>query len=157
MIIKGVTGVEINPFNHLHFESKSGPKPGLHLHHSDETDSTGGGIRSSVSSKVQKYIKDLKDKDVHVRINAAIALGGIGKEAALAVPALIKALKDESKYVRINAAFALGEIEGEAASAVPALIEALKDTSEDVRRWAAFALEKIGAEKNQISFYTSNY
>ncbi|MBI2996232.1 MAG: hypothetical protein HYY52_05945 [Candidatus Melainabacteria bacterium] len=90
MIIGGATESQ---FNRLGVESKSGPKLGLHLHHSDETDSTGGGIRSSVSSKVQKYIKDLNgDRDV--RKWAALALGRIGKEKpSEVIEALIRTIE----------------------------------------------------------------
>ena len=85
-------------------------------------------------------ISNLKDENLHVGGNAAMALGRIGD--ARAVEALEEALKHKNEYVRDVAALALGEI-GDA-KAVEALIVALKGETASVRENAAKALGQIG-------------
>ncbi|CAE7760565.1 unnamed protein product [Symbiodinium pilosum] len=88
-------------------------------------------------------LKELQDKNVSVRRNAAIALGEMGPRAAEAVLRLIKALKDQDADVRTAAAEALGKIAPAAAKAVPQLIKALDDKDRSLRRNAAVALWRI--------------
>ena len=71
-------------------------------------------ITPNVWSQDEKEIKiligKLKDPNVSVRINAAIALGDIGPDAKAAVPALIEALNDKEGVVRWRAVAALGKM-----------------------------------------------
>lgn len=109
----------------------------------------------SAKNAVPALIKALRDSDVTVSTNAAIALGIMGNPAA--VPALEKALRDERESVRTHAAQALGRMGGSTAfgdkadrplpardAAVSALIRALRDENEDVSNIAAWALSGIG-------------
>ena len=123
---------------------------------------------------VPSLIQALRDRDYHIRQDAAEALGKIGSEAA--VPSLIQALRDrkygvhqntvealrkignekailslidasrnnKDYYVRQDAVKALGKIGSEAA--VPSLIQALRDRDYHIRQDAAEALGKIGSE-----------
>ena len=60
--------------------------------------------------EIKILIDKLKDPNVSVRINAAIALGDIGPDAKAAVPILTEVLKDEDKYVREGAREAIEKI-----------------------------------------------
>ena len=85
-------------------------------------------------------ISKLKDDNVSVRKNAALALGIIGDAGA--VEALEEALKDDGVYVRGAAVEALGRI-GDSKEVV-ALVDILKGGHEYVREAAAEALGRIG-------------
>jgi HEAT repeat protein len=107
--------------------------------------------------EIQTLINQLKDPEVNVRRDAALALGKIGSDAKAAVPALIEVLNDKNKDVLWHAVLALGNIGPKSKAAafglegfvlvdnapVPALIEALKEGNADVRGSAAQALKNI--------------
>jgi len=97
-------------------------------------------IVHSQARDVDKFIKELKDKDSSVRYSAAYALGKIGNSRA--VEPLISCLKDESSSVRSSAADALGKI-GDSRAVKP-LVACLKDQDPSVRYFAEDALGKIG-------------
>jgi len=88
---------------------------------------------------VNGLMKALKDKDLHVRSEAVLALQVIGD--ARAVESLIQALKDEHFDVRAGVVVALGKI---GKPAVEPLIQALKDKESSVRSGAAAALGGTG-------------
>jgi HEAT repeat protein len=93
---------------------------------------------------VPDLIKDLKNQDEAVRIQAANALAEdppLDDEVAPA--ALAAALTDSSPYVRTGAARALGALGAKAEGAVPALEKAQKDKDGQVAQAATEALEKI--------------
>lgn len=96
---------------------------------------------TSAGSTIDYWTTALKDKDPHVRSQAARALGET--RVAAAVPALIEALKDEDEEVRLLVVQALGWIGREARAAVPALMKTLKDTRPNISAEAARTLEKI--------------
>src|SRR5207245_11501197 len=56
---------------------------------------------------VPSLIAALKDDDLFVRLDAAVAFGHIGPEAAPAIPALMKALTNRHPMVRLNSAYSL--------------------------------------------------
>lgn len=89
--------------------------------------------------QLSRYIKDLKDQDVSIRANAALALGSIYD--ARVVEPLIAALKDVDNSVRQNATNALIII-GE--PAIDGLIPLLKSQEVSVQMHAAIALREIG-------------
>jgi HEAT repeat protein len=101
---------------------------------------------------VRPFVIALKDEDVYVRSDAAIALGRIGPAAEKAVPALIEAFKDKGVMVLRpsppgTASYALGKI---GPKAVPALIRALRDKNDDVRLWAAITLRTGGSRAEKV-------
>lgn len=85
-----------------------------------------------------------KDKDVRVRIEAAVASWRVTNEAPPAVAALIAALKEKDVTVRQSAAQGLGLIGAPAAEALPLLREAIKERDVGLRREAAFAISQFG-------------
>ena len=92
---------------------------------------------------VPSLIAALKDDDLFVRLDAAVAFGHIGPEAAPAIPALVQALTNQHRGVRFNSAYSLGLLGPLAKDAVPALKVALNDADPDVRTKALEALQKI--------------
>jgi len=104
--------------------------------------------KTEPTAEVAALIKQLKDKDESVRLQAAKALGKLGAAAKNAIPALTDALKDPDEDVRAVAQKALDAISGAMQTAqkddVPGLIAQLKDKDEAVRLKAAKALEKLG-------------
>ena len=99
--------------------------------------------RMSDSSKIEKLIEDLNNRNEMVRKAAVIELSGIGDYRA--VEALIQALKHYYSTVRETAAEKLGEI-GDSRAVEP-LISVLRDAVDNVRRKAAKALGKMGDER----------
>lgn len=106
---------------------------------------------------IDDLIKDLSDKDVDKRREAADKLGELGDPKA--VEALISALNDEDQDVKINTAWALGLIGDE--RAVGPLIEALDDEDLffekqvygpcfDTSSYAAEALMKIDGKETLL-------
>jgi hypothetical protein len=114
---------------------------------------------------VEPLIRNLRDRSVEVRWEAALALGEIGDERAIGP--LLPGLRDHDRYVRYGTALALSKLgwkpenpgdqayhllglqdwAGIAAlgpSAIPALALALKDRERTVRRRAVEVLGEIG-------------
>lgn len=110
-----------------------------------ECTACGGVFRPGVlvqpgdSGAVEQYMRDLRDKDMHVRQTAAMVLGRIGKPA---VKPLTAALKDDDWRIRREAVDALAYIGGP--PVVKALIAALQDVDFSVKTAAASALGRIG-------------
>lgn len=108
------------------------------------------------TKSIPPLIAGLKDPDVRLRRNAALAflvLGGgwwpfecgpAKLDIGAALPALVAAFADSDPDVRSWAAQAVGDIGANAADAVPALIELLKNDHEGSRNGACIALAKIG-------------
>lgn len=106
-------------------------------------------------SATPALIKALRDKELLVRIHAAVALGKLKDSRALeplmhalfdpASHTNIRSLTGEPLTVRAAAAQSLGELKD--SRAVPALIAALTDPSKDVRRAVIHALMQIGDQR----------
>jgi HEAT repeat protein len=93
-------------------------------------------------SAVPAIILQLKDKQWHVRSQAALVLGKLKDPRA--IQALISALGDEEKEVRD---FAVESILKMGRSATPALIRLLEEGSAFLRADAAYLLGKISDPK----------
>jgi HEAT repeat protein len=120
-----------------------------------------GGIGAAAKPAVAVLEAALEDKDVTVRVNAAVALWRIDRHAK-AMPALVAMLHRGGESAPYEAAVALGQLAADAEktgtgserseASVPAfsepvaaaLIEALAHTDPDVRRAAARSLAEIG-------------
>lgn len=87
--------------------------------------------------------KLLEDKSLHVRKQAAYALGEL--QSSESRSSLIVALRDKNAEMRGAAAFALGQYRDE--SAIEPLIVALKDKSDFVRAQSARALGRHAASR----------
>jgi HEAT repeat protein len=98
--------------------------------------------------------RGLKDHDVHLRRNLALALNALAgnwfdpskgrMDIRAALPALIAALQDADGSVRAWSAQAIGEIGPDATQAVPALVMLLGNADEGSRNSACIALYGIG-------------
>jgi HEAT repeat protein len=87
----------------------------------------------------------LKDDDLEVRQNAALALANIGGPAAApALPLLLDALDKGDPDFKQQAAAAVANLGPEAAPAVPTLIKLLADPSPELRRNVVLGLGGIG-------------
>jgi hypothetical protein len=96
--------------------------------------------RTEVSAgRLQRLVELLGDRDLKVRIQAALALGQLRDRRV--VPSLIGALRDGHPLVRAMAAHALGRI-GDDRAVFP-LRERLKDRDALVRKRAQVALDEI--------------
>jgi HEAT repeat protein len=93
----------------------------------------------------------MKDKDVSLKVNAAIALGMIGmddKDIVSGVAGLMALLGDSQAIVRYQAAMSLGRLGTDSKPAIPALLFALKDSmSWEIRKAAAFALSSAAEDR----------
>ena len=108
------------------------------------------------ASSIPSLVAGLKDPDVRLRRNVALAFGvlsggwwpfecGPAKiDIRSALPALVVALGDSDPDVRAWAAQAVGDIGANAADAVPALTELLEKGDEGSRNSACMALGQIG-------------
>jgi hypothetical protein len=92
-------------------------------------------------------LRNLKDVEWNVQLEAAWALGNLGPSAEFAVPALTESLRDAEWNVREASAQALGRVGPSARAAVPALEKARGDEVAQVRTAAAEALKNIRAEE----------
>ena len=96
-----------------------------------------------------ELLKELQDKNDHVRRSAAHALGALGAAAATpeTLTALVKLTVDKNDGVRGRAAQALGALGAAAATpeTLTALVKLTADTDEDVHWSAAQALGALGA------------
>src|SRR5262249_17140181 len=90
----------------------------------------------------------LRDPDLRVRLEAAVALWRIDKRVGRPLPVLIEALKAEDEALRWGAADCPGDMGPEARDAVPALVEALRSPIKArlVRMSLGLALERIDSE-----------
>ncbi len=105
-------------------------------------------------SGVLALSRALRDDDVHLRKNAALALGVLAGgwydltwaklDIRLALPTLVAALQDTDSNVRGWSAQAIGDIGPDAAKAVPDLITLLSNSDEGSRNSACIALRFIG-------------
>lgn len=105
---------------------------------------------------IPPLVAGLKDPDVHLRRNAALAFMVLGGgwwpfecgpaklDIHAALPTLVAAFGDSDPDVRAWTAQAVGDIGANAADAVPALIELLKNDNEGSRNSACIALARIG-------------
>jgi HEAT repeat protein len=101
----------------------------------------------------------LRDSDLHLRRNAALALNVLGGgwydsswptlDIRPALPALIAALQDDDSNVRAWSAQAIGNIGPDAVKAVPNLIMLLTSSDGGSRNSACIALRFIGPPAKQ--------
>lgn len=84
---------------------------------------------TNADDRIDRLIRQLKDADFDVRIEAAHELGKLGSKAKGAVPALIEALKNKNSRYTVRRAIteAFVGIGPDAEAAIPALLELLKD------------------------------
>jgi hypothetical protein len=103
---------------------------------------------------IAALVQALRDPDVQMRRNAALALinlgGGYSPEAKppldtrAALPSLIDATRDADADVRGWSAHAIAEIGAAAQPAIPALLELLHDPEVGPRNTSCMALGRIG-------------
>src|SRR5262249_1816438 len=94
---------------------------------------------------LDESLRQCKDTDPKVRVQAVLNLGRDGKEPR-AGDAAQTALKDPDERVREAAAGALGVMGPDAKAAVPALLDTLKDKSGAVRLRVLDALGQFGPD-----------
>jgi HEAT repeat protein len=107
---------------------------------------------SAESSKMQSLIKDLKDQDPKIRLNAAQSLYEMGDAGKDAIPALIGALKDPYVWVVQWSARALGHLGPSAEEATMPLLEAYIGGRGIVPEECRGALAGIGEPAIRILF-----
>ncbi len=110
-------------------------------------------------SGVLALSRALRDEDVHLRKNAALALNVLAGgwydlawpklDIKPALPTLVAALEDNDAQVRGWSAQAIGDIGPDAATAVPDLVRLLSDDDEGARNSACIALRFIGPAAKQ--------
>ena len=92
---------------------------------------------------VRGLVQALADKDAHVRVAAADALGRIAPEPDVSVAALLRAAKDDDQWVRGRAIAALGLIQKKASvdrkDVRLAITAAMTDPSPHVRELGIYA------------------
>jgi hypothetical protein len=103
--------------------------------------STGFGAEKEA---VSALVKQLKDKDVAVRLKAAQSLLKLGPAAREAIPALEEAAKDSDEEVAAMAAKGLKTLKVVEKEELAALIAQLKDKDATVRHEAAKTLSHLG-------------
>lgn len=93
----------------------------------------------------------LEQRDVSLKVNAAITLGIIGmeeKDLSRGVNGLIRKLGDSEAIVRFQAATALGRLGSDGRAAIPNLITTLRDGSSwEIRKAAAEALGMVSFDR----------
>lgn len=95
---------------------------------------------------VPRLIKQLGDKDVVLRRQAAELLSRLGPDAKPATDALMKALRDNDAFVVRFAAKAIGGIGPDAKQAIPTLATLLRHGSTEISDAAAEALGQMGPD-----------
>jgi len=113
-----------------------------------------GRLRQLGDNALPALARGLRDQDVRIRRNVALALNALGgtwfdrsqprMDIRACLPALITTLEDSDTNVRAWAAQAIGEIGPDAAQAVPALVAMLVTGDEGSRNSACIALRGIG-------------
>jgi HEAT repeat protein len=111
-------------------------------------------LRQLGKEGVEALSRGLRDKDVQLRKNVALAFGALAGgwfdpswpklDIRAGLPALITALQDSDGSVRAWSAQAIGDIGPGAARAVPALVMLLSSTDEGDRISACIGLRGIG-------------
>lgn len=111
-------------------------------------------LRQLGEEGVDALSRGLRDKDVQLRKNVALAFGALAGgwfdplwpklDIRAGLPALIAALQDSDESVRAWSAQAIGAIGSDAAPAVPALVRLLASADEGSRNSACIGLKGIG-------------
>jgi HEAT repeat protein len=111
-------------------------------------------LRQFGNEGVEALSRGLRDKDVQLRKNVALAFGLLAGgwfdvswpklDIRSALPALIAALQDSDGNVKGWSAQAIGEIGSDAVQAVPALVTLLASADEGSRNSACIGLRGIG-------------
>ncbi len=100
-------------------------------------------VERNIRIAVPALLEGLKDPDIYVRQESALALSGYAEQAERSVPALALCLQDSAPEVARSAAHALSKFKGEARAAVPALRQALLNGDPRLRESVARALHEI--------------
>lgn len=112
-------------------------------------------LRALNGAAISALSRGLKDPEVRIRRNAALALTVLAGswykpsrprlDIRPSLPALIEALGDSDSLVRARAAHAIGDIGPAAVSALPPLLTLLEHPDEGSRIGACIALRGIGS------------
>jgi HEAT repeat protein len=108
-------------------------------------------------------IKELRDKNPQVLIQAALALGEMGAKAKPALPALTRALDNDNTQVRLSVALAISRIQGAKARAdlaVQRILRQIKDQTDDLRALLGMPLNQelySPAVQTQIRNFLKSY
>lgn len=113
-------------------------------------------IDTERQAKIEKALRELKDKDASVRSSAALSLGAVGLGVKEYANDIAELLKDKDTDVRSFAVRALGLLE--AKEYIKDIAVFLKDTYADVRWDAVRALGHLGAKEyaDEIGKLTSD-
>src|SRR5262245_62920891 len=106
--------------------------------------------------EVDALCQGLLNPDVHVREDAARALGNLKPPSEVATPALMEATKDPNDGVRCLAVAALGKNGLRGEKVIPVLSVAMKDESWQVRVEAVKALYRFSQHHDQAIQELSN-
>lgn len=101
-------------------------------------------VKTGQSQIIDNLFSLLSDHVIHIRIEAAQALGQIGKKDPLILNTLVYSLSHDQSNVRAAAAGAFGQFEKGQPLITNALTSALSDPDHTVREFAADSLGKVG-------------
>jgi hypothetical protein len=104
-------------------------------------------LGATAKPAVPALIASLNDKDVQIRIHAALCLGSIGPAAEVAVPALVQHLTEPNEMVCDSVENSLGRIHRKPELVIPMLKQRLAGSG---KKWTAlFALGCFGPEAKE--------
>lgn len=104
-----------------------------------------GFVGTESSEALPVLVNLLKDQDVVIQDQAALAIGRFGSKAKPAVPALVQFLKNHPQGKPFNPILALGAIGPEAREAVPEIVAAMSDKELELNCFHALANIGSGA------------
>jgi HEAT repeat protein len=103
-------------------------------------------IKNPGKDAVLAQLTALKDKDVEVKIAAAVALKGAGDQINVAMPALVTALSDPNLKFRVKVIDTISASGSQAKLAISALIDTLNSPEREFRMAAIVAMGKLGQD-----------
>jgi len=99
-----------------------------------------------VPGEIEALARTLRDRDLSVRMEAALTLEAFAEQAAAAVPELVRQVNVGDADVRIGVLHALGAIRKNGPQVVPVAARALSHPDRRVRRAAAETIGRFGAD-----------